>query len=105
MEGTKVSGDRFIALVLLIAIAYTVATEQGKSITTKGIQKYIGRVKETGRRDKRHSHFYVGLYAFRWVQFVPSCTDLVEQLLSLSPHKRRYYQKGRRAMKLILDSL
>lgn len=102
LEGTAVTGKRFCVLVLLIAIAYTVATEQGATITRKGIQKYVGRVKEIGRTYKRHSNFYIGLYAQEWVYFVDKCSGLVEELLRLSPNKRKYYQKGMRAMELIL---
>jgi hypothetical protein len=82
----------------LIAIAYTSASMQGQSIKQKGIQKYVGRVKEPGRVVPRHSHFYIGLYGQAWVQFMADCSEIVDQLLLRSPHKRPYYQKGRRAM-------
>ena len=55
LEVTKVDGERFISLVLLIAIAYTSATIQGRQIKRKGIQNYVGRVKESGRIERRHS--------------------------------------------------
>jgi hypothetical protein len=42
---TNVEGDRLIALVLLIAIAYTAATISGQKIKRWGIEKYVGRVK------------------------------------------------------------
>ena len=61
-EDTHVEGLRFISLVLLIAIAYTSATIQGQQIKRKGIQKYVARIKESGRSERRHSSFYVGLY-------------------------------------------
>lgn len=62
LEDTHVSGERLISLILLIAIAYTSATFQGQQIKRKGIQKYVGRVKEYGRSERRHSSFYIGLY-------------------------------------------
>lgn len=43
LEDTNVEGERFISLVLLIAIAYTSATIQGQQIKRKGIQKYVAR--------------------------------------------------------------
>ncbi len=55
LENTKVEGERFISLVLLIAIAYTSATFKGQNIKRKGIQNYVGRVKEYGRIERRHS--------------------------------------------------
>jgi hypothetical protein len=86
---------------MLIAIAYGSAAFQGQNIKQKGFQKYIGRVKEPGRVAPRHSHFYIGLYGQARVQFMVNCSEIVDQLLLLSPHKRPYYKKGRRAMELI----
>ena len=45
LEGTNVSGERLVVMVLLIAIAYTTATMQGRKFKQMGIQKYISRVK------------------------------------------------------------
>jgi len=53
-------------MVLLIAIAYTTATMQGRKIKLMGIQKYIGRLKEA-ENERRHSSFYIGLYGQTWV--------------------------------------
>jgi hypothetical protein len=39
------------------------------------------------RSRSRHSHFYTGLYAYAWVNFVDTCADLVHALLQLSPEK------------------
>ncbi len=61
LEDTNVEGERFISLVLLIANAYTSATIQGKQIKRKGIQKYVARIKERSRSERRHSSFYIGL--------------------------------------------
>ena len=101
LEDTNVKGERFISLVLLIAIAYTVATIGGQQIKRKGIQKYIARVKEYNRLERRHSSFYVGLYGYNWVDFKDNCIDLVVALIRLNPNKRDYYRQGINAMKLI----
>jgi hypothetical protein len=85
----------------LIAIAYTSATIQGQHIKRKGIQKYVARVKEYGRSERRHSSFYVGLYGQTWVNFKDICMELIAELMRLNPNKRKYYQQGLRAMKLI----
>jgi len=37
-EGTNVTGERLVVMVLLIAIAYTTATMQGRKIKLMGIQ-------------------------------------------------------------------
>ena len=101
LEETNVQGERFIILVLLIAIAYTGATIQGQQIKRKGIQKYIARIKEYGRLERRHSSFYVGLYGQNWVTFKDDCIELVVNIMKLNRNKQKYYQKGIRAMKLI----
>lgn len=104
LEGTNVSGQRLIALILLIAIAYTSATLQGRKIKRMGVQKYVGRVKEYGRTERRHSSFYIGLYGQTWVNFMEQSTELVAELMRLSFNKRKYYQRGLRAMSLIMSA-
>jgi hypothetical protein len=104
LEDTNVCGNRLISLILLIAIAYTAATIHGQEIKHKGIQKYIGRVKEAGRQQRRHSSFYIGLYGESWVKFVEPYKDLVTELMRLNPNKRPFYQRGLRAMELILSA-
>ena len=104
LESTKVSGERLISLLLLISLAYLLATIEGTSIKQKGIQKYVGRVKETGRTERRHSCFYIGLYGHTWVNFVGNCGALVEDLLRLAPNKLTCYQRGKRAMQLVMST-
>jgi len=70
-----------------------------------GLQKYIGRVKEARRTERRHSSFYIGLYGQTWVNFMDECTDTAGQLMKLNRNKSKYYQKGLRAMELILAAL
>lgn len=102
LEDTNVSGKRFIALILLRALAYTSATLSGQQIKRKAIQKYVGRVKESGRIERRHSSFYIGLYGQTWVNFMQGCMELVTQLMKLNRNKFKYYQRGLRAMKLVM---
>lgn len=68
-------------------IAYTFATIQGQHIKRKGIQKYIARLKEYGRLERRHSSFYVGLYGQTWVNFKDICMELIAELMILTPNK------------------
>ena len=104
LEGGKAEGKRLMALILVIAIAYTSATLAGQKIKRQGTQKYIGRVKETKRIERRHSSFYIGLYAHNWVSFWDECVDLVAQLMRLNRNKLPYYQRGLRAMELMLSA-
>ena len=105
LEGTNVEGQRFIALVIVISFAYLFATLQGKLIKNKGIQKYVARIKEYGRLTKRHSSFYIGLYAQKWIKFMDNSWNLVHDLMRLSRHKLDNYLRGIRAMNLILSTL
>lgn len=104
LEDTNVTGQRLIVLILLIAIAYTSSTMQGQKIKRMGVQKYVGRIKEFGRISRRHSSFYIGLYGHNWVNFMESCWELVSRLMKLNPNKRCFYQRGLRAMRLILQA-
>jgi Transposase DDE domain len=105
LEATNVKGERLIALILLIAIAYMAATLKGQKIKQLGIDQYIGRVKEAERTEPRHSNFYIGLYGQTWVQFMAPYAEIVAQLLHLSPHKWPYYRKCLRAMRLVQSAL
>lgn len=104
LEGTNVSGDRLIALIILISIAYTSATLHGQKIKQMGVQKYVGRVKESKRSQRRHSSFYIGLYGQTWVSFMEECSSVVTELMRINPNKVAYYQRGMRAMQLILSA-
>lgn len=105
LEDTNIDGSRFISIVIIIALAYSLATFQGEKIKKKGIQKYIGRVKEYGRIPRRHSSFYIGLYSQGWVRFMDDCWGLVQELMKLSPNKLKHYLRGMRAMELIKSAL
>lgn len=104
MEDTNVTGSRLISLILIMAIAYSSATFKGQQIKGIGVQKYVGRVKEYGRIQRRHSSFYIGLYGQTWVDFLDSCWGLVVKLMKLNRHKLEDYLRGQRAMNLILST-
>lgn len=104
LEGTNVSGQRLTTLILLIALAYTSATLQGEKIKRMGVRFDVGRVKEKKPNTRRHSSFYLSLSAQTWVNFIEPCRELVAALMRLSPNKRKYYQRGIRAMKLIISA-
>ena len=101
LEGSKVKRERLTRIVLLIAIAYTSAIFQGGKIKYKGQQKYVNRCYQSKTFTKRHSNFWVGLYGHAWIVNWHSCWQLVEQLMSLSLQKLKYYQRGLKAMSLI----
>jgi hypothetical protein len=67
LEKCQLQGQRFLGIVLLIAMSYTLATEQGKRIRGKQVHQYVGRVTEPRRSTKRHSDFWLGLYGRLWI--------------------------------------
>ena len=101
LEKCQGSDERLLALVLLIAIAYTCAIKRGKQIKVMGIQKYICRLKLGKRTTIRHSNFWVGLYGGLWIETYECCYQLVEELIRLTPNKLPFYQQGLRAKQLI----
>lgn len=104
LEKSHANNDRLKNLVLLIAIAYTSAIFQGQKIKQMGIQKYIGRLTEPKRLQRRHSSFWIGLYGQSWVMAIEFCQDIIAELMKIRRNKRPFFQKGLRAMSLILSS-
>ncbi|HBW87682.1 MAG TPA: hypothetical protein DEG17_02005 [Cyanobacteria bacterium UBA11149] len=101
LESTGVSGDRLITLIIIITFAYTSAIMSGEKIEDKKVVKYTSRVKEKQRIYRRHSSFYIGIHGYAWIESLKLFHEQTTQLMSLSPHKRPYYQRGQRAETLI----
>ena len=104
LEGLSASVERLTRLVLLIAIAYTITALQGLRIKELGQQKYINRLLEVGRVCKRHSNFWIGQYGQLWIAAMEKWSDLAEELIRKKCHKMPFFQKGRRAMSLIMSA-
>ncbi len=60
LEGSKANNKRLTSLILLIAIAYTATSLRGKMFRQTHFAKYIARLTEKSRRDRRHSNFWIG---------------------------------------------
>ena len=105
LEDCRASDKRFLAIVLLVAIAYLCASTQGRRLKHKALQKYIVRPETAGRSYRRHSVFHVGLAAYRWVPFWHDCRQQVQQLMKLNWGKIEYYLRGQKAVEAILDAL
>ena len=101
LEGTSLKGDRLINMILLMTLAYSSGIFQGTEIRKKQVQKYVARRKEPKKRYRRRSTFGVGLDGEKWVNYLEQYSDEVEQLMKLTPNKRRFYQQGMRAATLI----
>lgn len=57
LESTHATGQLLIALILLIAIVYTIAGSADRNSRKMGLQQYVGRLQELKRYARRHSAF------------------------------------------------
>lgn len=105
IEKTKVSEPRFLALVLLIAIAYSLTTMRGQQLNIVPTRIYICRLKESPRAAERHSDFWIGIYGTAWVESMAIWSELAEALMSLKPQKRLHFLKGMKALRSIQQAL
>lgn len=106
LEGSQAMQERLVAIVIVIAIAYTSAALQGQNLKQKGLQRYITRPESTTSPNKRHSAFRVGLSAYMWaITGDGVLARLVDELMKLSPNKLPEYQRGMRAMELVCAGL
>lgn len=74
---TECSIQCLIALILLIAIAYSCAILAGRNSQRRRLQKYVGRLQELKRIQRRHITFWFGLYGCLWVGAMKFWKDLV----------------------------
>jgi hypothetical protein len=102
LEKSHANNDGLKNLILLIALAYTCAVFQGQRIKDMGIQKYIGRLTESKRVHRRHSSFWIGLYGQSWVVGMEFCREIIAELMRIRRNKLPFFQRGLRAMSLIL---
>lgn len=106
LEGCKATGGRLGSIVMLIAIAYSSAALEGQQFKRQGLQRYIARPESLTSTVTRHSAFRVGLAAYRWAALGDELlTQSAEALMKLSPNKLPEYQRGIRAMKLVMAGL
>jgi hypothetical protein len=88
-------------MILLMTRAYLEGIFQGIETRKKQVQKYVSRLYGPKKRYRRRSTFGVGLDGEKWVNYLEQYSDEVEQLMKLTPSKRRFYQQGMRVATLI----
>ena len=103
LENSHANNERLKNLILVIAIAYSCAVLQGQKIKQMGIKKYTGRLTECKRPYRRHSSFWIGLYGQSWVVGMEFCQEIVAELMRIRRNKLPFFQRGLRAMSLILS--
>ena len=94
VESTRLNPQRLSGLFVLLALAYTSAVIQGHEVRAQGLASYICRAQERRRMRRRHSDFWVGLYAQAWLDSMDLATDWVESWMQLSGNKQSYLQQG-----------
>lgn len=105
LEETRVNDTRFLALVLLIALAYSWSTMEGKQMTHLRVNQYAGRIQEHNNTTSRHSDFNLGLWGQQWINAMELWRDWVLKLMELKPHKHLYFQRGFSALSLMQQPL
>jgi hypothetical protein len=103
LENSHANNEGLKSLILVIALAYSWAVLQGQKIKQLGIQKYTGRLTEGKRSHRRHSSFWIGLYGQSWVVGMEFCQEIVAELMRIRRNKLPFFQRGLRAMSLILS--
>lgn len=101
LEACHANAKRTTALLVLIAIAYTISLDQGRRIRAKQVQPYVVRPKEIDRRVNRHTDFWIGLYGQIWLIATDVWAKWAQPLMRLKPQKRLYFLRGLRALSLI----
>ncbi|MEM9121039.1 MAG: transposase, partial [Cyanobacteria bacterium P01_F01_bin.56] len=101
LEETRVNDQRFLALVLLIALAYMLATFHGQRLRQLRVDHYAGRLQEHQDKTLRQSDFGLGLYGQRWVYAMALWHYWASQLMALKPQKRLFFRRGLQALSLI----
>ncbi len=101
LEGSKVNNKRLTSLILLIAIAYTATSLKGKIFRQTHFSKYLARLTEKSRCDRRHSNFWIGLYGSLWIHAWDFCADFVRIMMNHNRRKLTNYKRGLHAMSII----
>jgi hypothetical protein len=98
LEATGLKGQRLMVLILLIALAYSSAIVQGTTLKMKEVKKYIIRDEEPQIKYSRRSTFGSGLDSQQWLTYLDKYAGEVQELMTLTPTKRQFYQRGMRAI-------
>ncbi len=101
IEGTGLKGERLIKMILVLAIAYSLAVFQGTEIHKKQVEKYVSRRSEPKKKYRRRRIFGVGLDGEQWINYLAQYSESVQDLMKLTPNKRCFYQQGICAANLI----
>lgn len=95
LESSRVNTPRFQALVLLVIMAYSLATIAGQTLQKSSVKSYLVRSSSEKRRlYPRYSSFTLGLARYGYPHIHSLLMDLAHELLATKPHKWLDFQKG-----------
>jgi hypothetical protein len=92
LEVTSLTGQWLMVLILLIALAYSSAIMEGKTLKMKEVKKYIVCDNEPKRKHSWWSTFWSGLDSQQWLTYLDKYAGEVQELMTLTPTKRQFYQ-------------
>jgi hypothetical protein len=101
LEETGLKYQRLMVLILLIALAYSSAIVQRITLKMKKVKKYIVWDDEPKKKYSRRSTFGSGLDSKQWLTYLDKYAGEVQELMTLTPTKRQFYQRGMRAISQI----
>jgi hypothetical protein len=103
--------ERLEKMLIVIAIAYTIAVEKGRKIQGSSHRFYVERRRNIKQKSTKNSHpstklrasFWVGLYGENWAKGGIEMEKWAQQLERINPNKRQFYQRGLKAQQYILS--
>ncbi|NEQ55669.1 MAG: hypothetical protein F6K11_37095 [Leptolyngbya sp. SIO3F4] len=95
----------FLALVVVIVLADSLATMHGQQMKHLRIDEYAGYIQKHSNKTSYHSDFSLGLYGQRWLYAMDIWAEWAFKLMALNPHKRLYFQHGLLARSLMEQSV
>ena len=78
LEGTGLTEDRLIKMILLMTIAYSRNSLEGTVVRRKNLQKYVCRLKEQKKTYRRRSIFGSGNDSQQWINYLEKYAEPVE---------------------------
>jgi len=98
LEEPGLKGQRMMVLILLIALVYSSASVQETTLKKKQVKKYIVRDNEPKKKYSRRTTFGSGLDSQKWLTYLEKYAEEVQELMTLTPTKRQFSQRGMRAI-------
>ena len=103
IQETKMKSERLEKMLIVIAIAYTMAVEKGEKIKVSPHIFYVERQRNIKQKPTKNSNFWVGMYGESWAQGGIEMEKWVKELEQINRNKRLFYRRGLKAQQYILS--